>query len=143
MMMIPADWWPRLHGASTHLPVALVPVAALFEALAMIARGPELRQRLGAASALMVPLAALGSFISVASGLGLARGEWLGQGLLRSHHFFVWPAFALLVGLATWRTLVGQHPSARSLLIYRVFLGINALLILAAGYWGGELALSH
>ncbi len=143
MMMIPADWWPRLHGASTHLPVALVPVAALFEALSLIVRGAELRHRLAATSTLMVPLAALGSLISVVSGLGQSHGEWLGQGLLRSHHLFVWPAFALLIGLATWRWLVGPDPSPRALQVYRVALWINAGLILVAGYWGGELALSH
>jgi hypothetical protein len=142
-MMIPADWWPRLHGASTHLPVALVPVAALFEALSLIARDPEWRKRLGATSALLLPLAAFGSIASVVSGLGQSHGEWLGQGLLRSHHLFVWPAFALLIGLATWRLLAGPEPSALAKLIYRVALWINAGLILAAAYWGGELALSH
>ena len=142
-MTIPADWWPRLHGASTHLPVALVPVAAFFDALSLIVRGPELRKKLGATSALMLPLAALGSIVSVFSGLGQSHGEWLGQGLLRSHHLFVWPAFALLMGLATWRWLVGPEPSPRALQVYRVALWINAGLILVAGYWGGELALSH
>ncbi len=143
MITIPADWWPRLHGASTHLPVALVPVAALFEVLSLLARRPDQRHRLGAVSALLVPLAALGSIVSVVSGLGLSHGEWLGQGLLRTHHLFVWPSFALLIGLATWRTLVGPEPSASALRVYRVLLGVNAGLILIAGYWGGELSLSR
>lgn len=143
MITIPAEWWPRLHGASTHLPVALVPVAALFEALSLVARRPDLRQRLGAVSALLIPLAALGSIVSVVSGLGLSHGEWLGQGLLRTHHLFVWPSFALVVGLATGRTLAGPQPSAPALRAYRVLLAINAGLILGAGYWGGELSLSR
>lgn len=143
MTTIPAEWWPRLHGASTHLPVALVPVAALFEALSVVARRPEWRHRLGSVSALLVPLAALGSIVSIVSGLGLSHGEWLGQGLLRTHHLFVWPSFALLIGLATWRPLAGPQPSAPAQSAYRILLGINASLILAAAYGGGELSLGR
>lgn len=142
-MMNAAELWPRLHGASTHFPVALVPVAAFFEMLSLVAPGKEWSKKLGAVSALLLPLAALGSIVSVVTGFGQTHGEWLGQGLLRWHHLFVWPAFTLLVGLATWRSLVGSDPSARALKVYRGTLLFNAGLILAAAYWGGELVLSH
>ena len=137
------DLWPRLHGASTHLPVALVPVAACFEVLALFVRGDELRRRLRASAALLVPLAAAGAVAAVVSGLGAAHGEVLGNGLLRQHHLFVWPAFGLLIAVAVGRMLMGADPSTRALLIYRIALFGNAALILAAGYWGGELILSH
>ena len=141
--MIFEEWWPRLHGASTHLPVALVPVAACFEVLALFVRGDELRRHLRSAAAFLLPLAAVGSIASVVSGFGLLRGEVLGQGALRTHHIFVWPAFALLIGLTTWRMLVGPEISSRTLIGYRCALVLNAALIVAAGFWGGELALSH
>jgi len=141
--MMTDDWWLRLHGASTHLPVALVPVAACFEVLALFVRGDELRRRLRASAALLLPLAALGAMAAVLSGLGAAHGEVLGSGFLRRHHYFVWPAFGLLIAVAVGRLMMGKQPSARALLIYRIALCANAALILAAGYWGGELVLSH
>jgi hypothetical protein len=137
------DWWSRLHGASTHLPVALVPVAAGFEVLALFVRGDEWRRRLRASAALLVPLAALGAIGAVISGLGVAHGEVLGSGSLRLHHLFVWPAFGLLIAVAVGRMLMGSNASTRALTIYRVALCLNTALILAAGYWGGELVLSH
>ncbi len=141
--MMTDDWWSRLHGASTHLPVALVPVAACFEALALFVRGDELRRRLRASAGLLLPLAALGAVASVISGLGTAHGEILGSGSLRMHHLFVWPAFGLLIALAVGRMLLGPDASVRAIWVYRLALGLNVILILAAGYWGGELVLSH
>jgi uncharacterized membrane protein len=135
--------WPRLHGASTHFPVALVPLAACFEALALFVRGDEWRRRLRACAALLVPLAALGAIAAVVSGLGTAHGELLGSGSMRMHHLFVWPAFGLLVAIAMGRMLLGADAPARALAIYRVALFVNTALILGAGYWGGELVLSH
>ena len=141
--MIVDDLWSRLHGASTHLPVALVPVAACFEVLALFVRGDELRRRLRASAALLVPLAAAGAVAAVISGLGAAHGDALGSGLLRQHHLFVWPAFGLLSAVAVGRQMMGADPSHRALLIDRLALCGNAALVLGAGYWGGELILSH
>jgi hypothetical protein len=44
-------------------------------------------------------LAALGTVPAVLSGLIMTRGVVMGHGLLRLHHLFVWPAFALIVAL--------------------------------------------
>ena len=41
-----------------------------------------------------------------------------GSGLLLRHHLFVWPAFALIVALGTWRSLVGQQTSRRAFGVY-------------------------
>ena len=141
--MMPDDWWSRLHGASTHLPVALVPVAACFEALALFVRGDELRRRLRASAALLLPLAAAGAVVAVVSGFSIAHGVILGSGSLRMHHLFVWPAFGLLIALAVGRWLLPAESPQSAWWIYRLALGLNTSLILAAGYWGGELVLSH
>jgi uncharacterized membrane protein len=135
--------WPRLHGASTHFPIALALVAGLFEAIAIFLGSEDLRNHLRTAAAFLLPLAAAGAVVSVISGLGLAHGETLGAGSLRAHHLFVWPAFGLLVAVSTWRLIAGSNPSPRALAFYRIALWCDAALILAAGYWGGELALSH
>ena len=51
----------------------------------------------------------LGSVPAVVSGLLMTKGSLLGHGALRMHHLFVWPAFALLVGLAVWRVSAGAR----------------------------------
>jgi uncharacterized membrane protein len=135
--------WPRLHGASTHFPIALALVAGLFEALAIFVGDDGIKSTLRTAATFLVPIAAAGAVVSVVSGLGLAHGELLGAGSLRAHHLFVWPAFGLLVAVSTWRLIAGSNPSPRALVVYRIALWCDAALILAAGYWGGELALSH
>jgi mono/diheme cytochrome c family protein len=58
------------------------------------------------------------------------------------HHLFVWPAFALLVGLGAWRALVGDKASPRGFAIYLAVLFLTAGLMAGAGYWGGELILN-
>jgi hypothetical protein len=141
--MMADDWWARLHGVSTHLPVALVPVAACFEALALFVRGDELRRRLRWCAMILLPLAAIGAIGAVVSGFGMTNGEFLGHGLLRKHHLFVWPAFGLLVATAVCRAMMGAEPSSRASIVYRLSLALTTALILGAGYWGGELVLSH
>jgi uncharacterized membrane protein len=55
------------------------------------------------------------------------------------HHEFVWPAFGLIVALAVWRLLVRDQASRAAFGIYLVVAVVAAVLMLAAGYWGGEL----
>jgi uncharacterized membrane protein len=59
------------------------------------------------------------------------------------HHYFVWPAFALIVGLATWRFLVGREPSRRAFILYLATMLIGCSLMGAAGFFGGEMLLGH
>ena len=87
-------------------------------------------------------LSALGSVPAVASGLLMTKGGVLGHGALRFHHVFVWPAFGLIVALATWRVTVGQQATRGMLTIYLLVVGTTAGLITAAGYWGGEMMLA-
>ena len=135
-MSIDPAIWAKLHGASTHFPVALAMTGAALEAAGFWApeRWPQ-KARLQAAGGYSVMLGALGTFPAVLSGLFLTRGEALGHDELLFHHLFVWPAFALLVGLGTWRALVSEGASRRSFAIYL------AGLMAGAGYWGGEMIL--
>ena len=84
-------------------------------------------------------LAAFGSVGAVVSGLVMTHGSVAGHGALRWHHLFVWPSFTLLVGLATWRIVAGRHLSRPGFGVYLGVLALTALLVSAAGYWGGEL----
>ena len=141
-MSIDPAIWAKLHGASTHFPVALAMTGAALEAAGFWA--PEAwpqKARLQAAGGYSVMLGALGTFPAVLSGLFLTRGEALGHDELLFHHLFVWPAFALLVGLGTWRALVSEGASRRSFAIYLAVLLLTAGLMAGAGYWGGEMIL--
>ena len=72
-------------------------------------------------SMLLVLVASIfGSFGAVFSGLALSKWTFGGTGLVLRHHLFVWPSFALIVGLGTWRFLVGRDISRR---IYAIYLG--------------------
>jgi uncharacterized membrane protein len=83
----------------------------------------------------------LGAFPAVLSGLVLARWEIGGTGALFWHHVFIWPSFTLLVGLSVWRVIVRGKRSKASLFVYLAFAFLAALLVSAAGFWGGEILL--
>ena len=135
--------WSRLHGGATHFPIALIFGAALFDTLSFISHESRRRRDFGVIGFWLVTLGALGSFGAVLSGLALSRWEIGGTGQLLRHHLFVWPAFALIVGLATWRLLVGYHPSRRALGFYIGTILISCAVIGAAGFFGGELLLGQ
>jgi len=142
-MSIDPTVWPKLHGASVHFPVALAMAAALFDGLGFFwPESSPLKARLQAAGYFTIILGALGTFPAVLSGLFMTNGEVLGHDALLFHHLFVWPAFALLVGLGTWRALVGEKASSRGFVIYIAVLFLTAGLMAGAGYWGGELILN-
>jgi hypothetical protein len=67
----------------------------------------------------------------------------LGHDAMRFHHLFVWPAFALIVGAATWRVLGRDPLSQRPPVGYLAVAGLAAILVMGAGYWGGEMMLRH
>jgi uncharacterized membrane protein len=142
-MSIDPTLWPKLHGASTHFPVAMAMAAALFDGLGFI--WPESSPRkaqLRAAGYFTIILGALGTFPAVLSGLLMTKGEMMGHDALLFHHLFVWPAFAGLVGLAVWRVMMDDHASSRSFRVYLIMLFVTAGLMAGAGYWGGELILN-
>jgi uncharacterized membrane protein len=142
-MLIDPSLWPKLHGASTHFPVALAMASALFEGLGFFLPDSSRHKRsLHAAGYYSVILGALGTFPAVLSGLFMSQGQTLGHGALLFHHLFVWPAFALLVGLGVWRARVGVDFSRQGFRLYLIGLYLTAGLMAGAGYWGGELILN-
>jgi uncharacterized membrane protein len=135
--------WAKAHGATTHFPFALALCSALFDAAAFVLVGRPIVRELHAAGYWTILLGALSSVPAVVSGLVMTRGSLLGHGALRMHHLFAWPAFALLVGLATWRAFVGQQTTRRVFAGYLVAVGFAAGLISATGYWGGEMMIAR
>jgi uncharacterized membrane protein len=136
-------FWERTHGGLTHLPIALIFAAALFDALAFIRPRSARRAEFKAIGYWLVIFGAVGSFGAVLSGLVLTKGTIGGTGTVLRHHYFVWPAFTLIVGLATWRFLVGRNPSWRGSTLYLAMMLVACSLIGAAGFFGGEMLLGH
>jgi uncharacterized membrane protein len=134
--------WAKAHGASTHFPLALALCSgALDTAGFALARRPVMRD-LHAAGYWTMLGAAAGAFPAVFSGLLMTKGSVLGHGALRLHHLFVWPAFALIVALAVWRALAGRRAPRRVFAGYLLGVCLAAGLMLAAGYWGGEMMIA-
>ncbi len=136
-------FWARLHGGTTHFPIALIFGAALFDTLSFLCPRSRRGRDFRIIGFWLVTLGALGSFGAVFSGLALSKWQIGGTGQLFRHHLFVWPAFALIVGLATWRVLVGYNPSRRAFQFYIGTILISCVVIGAAGCFGGELLLGQ
>src|ERR1041384_1609996 len=124
--------WLKVHGGTTHFPIALVMASALFDLAGLVV--PEnaeksRRASFRAAGFYTLVLGALGSIGAVFSGLVINHWQLWGRGNLAHHHMFVWPAFGLLTSLAVWRLVVGSHASHRG---FRIFW---ALLLLQPPLW--------
>ena len=133
--------WAKMHGGTTHFPIALLLASLLFDFLGYCGRREPHSRDLHAAGFYALLLGALGSLAAVFSGLMLTHWETMGQGTLAKHHDFLWPAYALLVGLAVWRLIVRDRASRPAFGVYLAITGIASVLMAAAGYWGGEMLL--
>ena len=138
-----ADLWPKAHGATTHFPIALALMAVLAEVAAFVGAERPVARTLHAVGYWTILLGAVGSVGAVVSGLLMTKGSVLGHDTLRRHHLFVWPAFALLVGLATWRVLIGGRASRGAMGVYLLGLAAMAGLMAAAGYYGAEMMIAR
>ena len=137
--------WAKMHGGTTHFPIALVMASTLFDlASFLLPDNPGKTRRAGfqAAGFYTIVLGALGAFGAVGSGLVMSQGQLWGRGNLARHHLFLWPAFGMLIGLAVWRLMVRDRASRGAFRIYLAGSMLTAVLIGAAGYWGGELLLN-
>jgi len=137
--------WAKMHGGTTHFPIALVMTSMLLDLAGMVLPdnpGKTRRAGLHSAGFYTILLGALGAFGAVGSGLVMSQGELWGRGNLARHHVFLWPAFGMLIGLAVWRLRVQDRGSARAFKIYLAGSMVTAVLMAAAGYWGGELLLN-
>src|SRR5712664_963780 len=95
-------FWARMHGGATHFPIALLMVSVVFDHVAFWWRDEPRRREFHALGFYSLLIAAAASPVAVLSGIALSKGILLGTGVLALHHYFIWPAFGLLVGLAVW-----------------------------------------
>jgi uncharacterized membrane protein len=125
-----------------HFPIALVACSWVLDAAGLLFPRWERSNGLHAAGRWTLLAGAAGTVPAVVSGLVMTKGVLLGHEALRLHHLFAWPAFGLIVGLAAWRIsatrFAAQAPGPR----YLVVAGAAVVLVLVAGYWGGEMLLA-
>jgi uncharacterized membrane protein len=135
--------WAKMHGAAVHFPIALVLCSWALDSTALLVPGFAARRGLHAAGYWTLLLGALGTVPAVVSGLVMAKGVMLGHDTLRLHHLFAWPAFSLIVGIATWRFLKPEFGTRKELAVYLAAMGCAAVLVGTAGYMGGEMLLAR
>ncbi len=131
--------WARMHGGTTHFPIALIAASLLFDGAAFAVRREPYTRDLHAAGFYALVLGALVCFPAVLSGLLISRWETFGAGMLLQHHLYLWPSFGLMIGLAVWRLMMRDRATRRALGIYLAFCLLTAILLMMSGYWGGEM----
>jgi uncharacterized membrane protein len=132
-----------MHGGATHFPIALLIVSVLFDHAGFWWQNNPRRRDFVIVGFFSIMIAAVASFGAVLSGLALSHGKLLGTGAMSMHHWFVWPAFSALVGLAVWRLVVRDRASRRALASYLVLATATALAMIIGGFWGGEMVLGR
>ena len=132
-------FWERMHGGATHFPIALLMISVVFDHAGFWWRNELRRREFCAVGFYSLLIAAAASPVAVLSGLALSRGKLLGTGALAMHHWFVWPAFGLMIGLAVWRLVVRERASRRASVGYLVLATLTVAAMMTAGYWGGEM----
>jgi mono/diheme cytochrome c family protein len=136
-------FWERAHGGLTHFPIALIFVATLFDILSFLRDRSSKGRDFHAIGYWLVILAAIGAVGAVFSGLALSKWKIVGTGLMRLHHLFVWPAFALILALTAWRVVTQNQFSRRAFASYLIAACCACALIGAAGFVGGEMLLGE
>jgi mono/diheme cytochrome c family protein len=131
--------WSNAHGALTHFPISLMLVSAFCDWASLVFPDAESRATLRSSARVTLAFSALGACGAAITGLAVSRGQAWGYGALRHHHQFVWPASALMLGLATWRLFFAKKAETRPPTLYLGLTALAAILVGGAGYWGGEL----
>jgi uncharacterized membrane protein len=133
-------FWARIHGGTTHFPIALLVVSVVFDHAGFWWRAGELRRRdFRSLGFYCLLIAAAASPVAVVSGLALSKGIVLGTGMLALHHYFIWPAFGLLIALAVWRLVTRERASRPARGFYLLVASVTLVLMMSAGFWGGEM----
>lgn len=135
------EFWLRVHGGTTHFPIALVITSTLLDLLGYVWRSESRKRELHAAGFYLLMVGTLASFGAVLSGLIISKWAILGTGLKALHHLFVWPSFGLMIALSVWRLRVGTGGTRLGFRLYLLGMIITSALIAIAGYWGGEMLL--
>jgi uncharacterized membrane protein len=136
-------FWARMHGGATHFPIALLVVSVVFDVAGFWWRNELRRREFRAVGFYSLFVAAAASPAAVLSGIALSKGQLMGSGMLAFHHYFIWPAFGLLIGLAVWRLVVRERAPRRAFACYLLLATITAAAMLGAGYWGGEMIIGN
>ncbi|HWF20049.1 MAG TPA: DUF2231 domain-containing protein [Verrucomicrobiae bacterium] len=131
--------WARMHGGMTHFPIALLLVSVFFDHIGFWWNDEVRRREFRSIGFYTLLMAAAASPLAVLSGIALSRGKLMGSGMLALHHYFVWPAFGFLLGLAVWRLVVREHASPRARGCYLALASLTLVSMMTAGYWGGEM----
>jgi uncharacterized membrane protein len=132
-------FWARMHGGATHFPIALIMVSVAFDVAGFWWRDETRRREFRSVGFYSLLIAAAASPVAVVSGIALSKGTLLGTGMLALHHYFIWPAFGLLIGLAVWRLVVRERASRRADGSYLALASLTLAAMMTAGYWGGEM----
>jgi uncharacterized membrane protein len=131
--------WAKIHGASTHFPIALMLVSAFCDAVSLFIADADACRGFRFGGAVSLVIGTFGGFAAILSGLVTAQWRFWGNATLLMHHRFVWPAFALTTILAIWRISVPHRITRRPSPFYITLMLLAAALMGAAGYWGGEM----
>ena len=140
--MMNQTFWARMHGGATHFPIALLTVSVVFDHLAFWWREEGRCREFQALGFYSLLIAAAAAPVAVLSGIALSKGILLGTGMLALHHYFIWPAFGLLIGLAVLRLVMRGRVSRRALGYYLAFASVTLVAMMSAGYWGGEMIIA-
>jgi len=135
------SFWLRVHGGTTHFPIALVLTSMVLDLLGYLWPSQQRRRELHSAGFYLLIVGTLSAFGAVLSGLILSKWVVLGTGMKALHHLFVWPSFGLMIALAVWRLRVGNDGSRKGFALYLLVMILTSALIATAGYWGGEMLL--
>jgi uncharacterized membrane protein len=136
-------FWARMHGGTTHFPFALLLVSVVFDHAGFWWRNELHRREFHSAGFYSLLIAAGASPFAVLSGLALSKGNLLGTGALAMHHYFVWPSFGLMIGLAVWRLVMRERAARRVGGHYLVLATLAVAAMMAAGFWGGEMIIGQ
>jgi uncharacterized membrane protein len=134
-------FWGNIHGGSTHFPIALLFSSFLFDVAGFGLHRKAISRDLHIAAFYAVLLGVLITFAAVLSGLIITGWKFSGEGSLAKHHLFAWPAFGLIVALAVWRLIVRHKASRPAYGGYLLASLVATGLMLATGYWGGEMGM--
>ena len=137
-----ATIWQKVHGGSTHFPIVLLMASVAFDFVAWRSRDEALRRGLHAAGLGSAVVGMLGGIGAVAAGLIMTRGRALGGGAERIHHLFVWPAIVACAVLVGWRLFSRGRILRRGLGLYLAGMSAASVLMVGAGYSGGEMLLA-
>src|SRR5258707_6410470 len=94
-----AGFWDRVHGGSTHLPIALALTSALLDGIGSIVPSGKVREGFRFSGYFTLLLAALGAVPAVISGLMLTNLDAAASGVSFLLPYFVCASFALLIAL--------------------------------------------